>query len=1080
MRLAFLLQPRADSAFVLCHTRAAETTGPRLWCTASGASVIFSLENIQKKHPDGELWRLVLAILMRGRDLILEYRPWQENGEEGSVSPEEFVAALERCPCLLPLHVLGSYRSLDSLQELIILFVAQGSRFPSPLPQADILKKLPLRDWMLFACPNEKNFSGKLSNMAALLEVNPSLAQRLDKLAADWTRHRDLRCIPLEQGKGWIDRIAHSLHMVHLDRFCDSSGPARKNSPLTWERDVFPAVLGSGAPFPSSGTRPPILSGSMLESALSPETREQLFFRDSGSPREKVRHVILQGATGTGKSTLGRLLLMHEVLHDDTARVVYMGPTRMLVEESYAAFCELAAEFSQQEDVEAILPEHIVISTGERAGQDDRIRNGDFRALFIVYEKLNNFFHDTTLIRHINCVMVDEVQMICDYTRGGILDIILTSLCHEADRRFDEDNGLDFLRLIICTTEHFDLKGRLTIHPGFREKDRFPLILEDRQHFRKPDTWFQFRVNKKFHSLPTAFDDLHVKKSLIAPHPGLKYVSFRTWGDPLIYWLKEWMWGHEKVLYVHYSPAAMLALARKLVAKGRPDMVTDETWLARLHDALLQEAFNEQYCEQIVTCARKGIFFNFSTMGYAARGISASMFRACPYQQGVPVIAFATSTIMYGVNLPADLLILKELVWPQAGIEASFTDHASTASPLGSRFAYLRPCEMRNIAGRVGRQGLASPHIVPTVLYSNFVPATEQQLHSFQKFIKGLDASEPDLSFILDRKRFPPQQLADFSPVQQRFLMNSLLHSCNRERGCSLERLQDFIASTWAWERVRRDCETEDWRQYIADFFTLLQQDFPECLRRLEIRGKTLLIPLPLCYSVCQTGSDLATLKELQELLDRWDMAVYPQKAHAAIVLLSLVMTRECWTLFLDFHQESKWGQEELEDEVPVFRLKVSQQACLEATGEQEKIVEEKFRSELRTFMDERAIEVVLLQMRQILTGKDFPMSLGKNIAGMEVRKVLMAFRSALALLAWCRGGRGEDITKYHYAAPQDQKRSESDLLYEHASFKDKFVMRLAYTLSAMHVYCEERNVDKSLVEAIDEANNFLQKGQLI
>ena len=83
MRLAFLLQPRADSAFVLCHTRAAETTGPRLWCTASGASVIFSLEDIQKKHPDGELWRLVLAILMRGRDLILEYRPWQENGEEG-------------------------------------------------------------------------------------------------------------------------------------------------------------------------------------------------------------------------------------------------------------------------------------------------------------------------------------------------------------------------------------------------------------------------------------------------------------------------------------------------------------------------------------------------------------------------------------------------------------------------------------------------------------------------------------------------------------------------------------------------------------------------------------------------------------------------------------------------------------------------------------------------------------------------------------------------------------------------------------------------------------------------------------
>lgn len=1072
MRLAFFLRPRADSAYVLCHTRSPEAGGPRLYCISAGEETSFSSEDIENKQAHGDFWQLALAILMRGRDLVLEQQPGRETGRENGVSVETFVTELEDCRCLFPLHLLGNYRSLDSLPELTILFVAQGNKSPSPLQQADVMEKLPLRDWMLFACPGGKKFSGKLRGLAALRDVNPTLEQRLDKLSADWSGCSSLRCLPLEQGEGWMENIARSLHMLHLDRFHDSNGLVRQVSPLTWEKDVFPVVLGDTPPFEPSGERPPILSGSMLERAFSPESREKLFFSDSGSLRHNVRHVILQGATGTGKSTLGRLILLHDILRDDTARVVYMGPTRMLVEESYTAFCALVEELARQEGVDAVPPDKIVISTGERVEQDERIQEGDFRALFIVYEKLNNFFHDTGLIRQLSCVMVDEVQMVCDPVRGGVLDSILTSLCREANRRFDREDDAEFLRLIVCTTEDFDLEERFTLQPGFREGGkRPPLIFEDRQHFRKPSTWFQFRVKKKMHSLPLELDMPHAVESLVTPHRYLESVSRSEKRAPLR-WLKEWMWGHEKVLYVSFSPAAMLSLAEDL-AEGRPDMVTDESLLHHLHDALQQEAFNEQCCERIVSCARKGIFFNFATMGYAARGISTLMFRTCPSQQGVPVVTFATSTIMYGVNLPADLLILKELIWPQTGVGTSST--GSGPKSLRRRcFDYLRLCEIRNMAGRVGRQGLSSTHIVPVVLYSSFFPVRSGQRHRFQKFVDSLVNSQAEHSSILGCRKSPPRQLADFSPVQQRFFMNCLLHSCYRENNCSLEQVQDFVESTWAWERVRQDHETEIWHQSIADFFRLLQQEFPECLQIFEKRGKSWLAPLLLCYSVCKTGSDLDTLKELRELLLGWDMPTYPQQAHAVIVLLSLILTKEFWILFLDFHQEAKWGEEQEDcDGVSEY-----QQGCLEATERQEMAVEEELRKKLQVFMGMECADAALLHMRQVLARQEVPLSLARGVEGLEKRKILMAFRSALALLAWGSGRRGEDIARYHFADPLSPQTNVFFLLDESASFQDKYVMRPAYTLSALHVYCEQCGLDKDFTEAVDAANTILQQGK--
>lgn len=1069
MRLAFFLHPGAESAFALCHTRAAEMTVPQLCCIAAGKRVTFSTEDVEKRQNRAEFWRLVLPILQRGRDVVLEYPSWQEAEDADDFSPEELVAKLELCPCLLPLHLLGSYRCLDTLSELIILFAVQGARSPSPLPQTEILKKLPLRDWMLFVCPREKKITGKLHSMTDLLNVRPSLKQRLAELvAANWSLPGDKRCIHLEEGRKWMEEIARSLHMVHLDLFHDSKGPVRKESPLSWGQDVFPAVLGSKVPFCATEDRPPILSGSMLESSLSQANREQLFPWDDGSLREKVRHVILRGATGTGKSTLGRLLLMHEILRDDTARVVYMGPTRMLVEESYAAFCSLAEEFSQQEDFDVISPEHIVISTGERMEQDDRIREGNFRALFIVYEKLNNFFHDTALLRQLSCVMIDEVQMVCDYARGGILDTLLTSLCREADRRFFVEDGAEFLRLIVCTTENFDLRERLALHPGSREKERAPLILEDKQHFRKPSTWFQFRVNKKQYSLPTDFNNRHEKENLV----DLAYLkNFPKIGEHShLSWLKEWMWGHEKVLCVSSRPKEMLGWAKTL-STGRPEMITDEVLLTRLHDELLQEEFNEQTCAQIVMCARKGIFFNFSTMGYAARGTSAYMFRECRYQRGTPVVAFATSTIMYGVNLPADLLLLTDLEWPRTSIEEA---RGGYANPWAKHFAYLQPCEIRNMTGRVGRQGLSSPHIVPTVVYSSFVPSTPQKVHRFKNVIKHLDKTDVEFSFILNLRKVP-QQLADFSPVQQRFLMNCLLHCCDRDKKCSLEQVQAFIETTWAWERVREAGEAEDWRRYIASFFPLLQQEFPESLQLLEKREKIWLIPRLLCYSVCQTGAELATLREVRELVIRWDLQTYPPEAHAVIVLLSLLMTKEIWTLFLDFHQEAKWGRKELEGEEVKFSLTDYQKSCLEETERQENVMVDEFRAELRAFMEERDIDALLLHMRQYLAQRTLPMTLSKNIMGMEKRKVLMAVRSALALLAWSRGARGEDIFRYRRAHLQSAPTSDSFLLYEHTSFRDRFIMRLTYTLNALRVYCVESKVNEALTAAVDAASLLLQ-----
>lgn len=1074
MRLAFFLQPDTHSAVILSHTRPATAKGACLLLAGATDSLEFSLEDVEEQQKREDFWELVACILRQGRDLVLEYCPYPENsGTESSL--ESVVRALEQCPCLLPLHIWGSYRTVDALPALTVLFVVQGCRHPEPLPQSDIPEAYLMLGWM-FVRPEEKAVPRKINDLSALRDVAPSLESRLDDAAGKRAGSPELRCISLGLGNDWMERIALSLKMIRLDRFHDSSGCTRKISSLTWEKDVFPAVLGHGASFCPPGTWPPILADSILEHGFSAENRDTLFLWDKNAVRDKLRHVILRGAAGTGKSTLGRLLLLHELLRDGVSRVVYMGPTRMLVEESYAAFCSLVQSLPQRDDFDEILLDDIVISTGERTEGDSRIQSGDFRALFIVYEKLNNFFHYTNIVRSVNCVMVDEVQMVCDPERGGILDIIINSLCREANRRFSLDDMNNFLRMIICTTENMELRKRFSIQTDIREKFRAPVILEDSQPFREPSFWFQFRIKQRMHSLPIELAGQHKKNTLITPHPYLPAFPGARKKELVLCWVREWMWGHEKVLYVSSNPSAMMTLAGDLYNE-RPDIFGDEKSLACLRDALLESELYEQICTQIVTYARRGIFFNFSNMGYAARGISAQMYRDCSCEKGIPVITFATSTIMYGVNLPADLIIVKDLVWPcsyMAGVTDSISSYSNGKNESWFRSRYLKPCEFTNITGRVGRHGICSPSIVPTVVASTFYPRKSQRF-KFNQSIERLFSPQEEQSLIFEWRKEPPRKLGDFSPAQQRFFMNSLLHGVAQKKNCSLNELLCFIESTWAWEPVRQECRTEIWKKYLADFFAFLYKEFPECVYVFCQGGTTILQPLSLCYSVCQTGANLATLKELKELLGRWNIQRYPRSAHAVIVLLALVITAEFWELFLDFHVEGKWGDKI--DGDSGSPLTDWQQSQLDKTKAQEERMAAELENLLQSFMDDANAKSAIMDMRLLLEEKHVSTASDCISDCLEKRRVLLAFRSALAILAWCCGELPVNINRYRYADCQ-QPSNLSSVICE-CSFAQNFRMRFSYTLSSFHVYCAAGNSDGGLAEAVMSAREALLQQKL-
>ncbi len=129
------------------------------------------------------------------------------------------------------------------------------------------------------------------------------------------------------------------------------------------------------------------------------------------------KNLIVFAPTSSGKTFLAELAAVKHL--EANRRVIFLVPPKALAEEKYSAFTSLYGPLSLR----------IVISTRERPEADALVLDGRYDLLIAVYEKMKSYLVlRPEILQQVGLVIVDEIQMMGDSTRGDILDLLLTKI----------------------------------------------------------------------------------------------------------------------------------------------------------------------------------------------------------------------------------------------------------------------------------------------------------------------------------------------------------------------------------------------------------------------------------------------------------------------------------------------------------------------------------------------------------------------------------------------------------------------------------------------------------------------------
>ncbi|MBI3802752.1 MAG: DEAD/DEAH box helicase [Nitrospirae bacterium] len=128
-------------------------------------------------------------------------------------------------------------------------------------------------------------------------------------------------------------------------------------------------------------------------------------------------NLLVFAPTTSGKTFVGELLATTAARKGK--RVLYLVPTKALAEEKAAHFTRLY----QPAGITTVL------SSRDHREWDDAIRSMSFHIAVLVYEKLSALLVGwPQLLEEIGVVVLDELQMLSDEERGGMIEILLTKI----------------------------------------------------------------------------------------------------------------------------------------------------------------------------------------------------------------------------------------------------------------------------------------------------------------------------------------------------------------------------------------------------------------------------------------------------------------------------------------------------------------------------------------------------------------------------------------------------------------------------------------------------------------------------
>jgi helicase len=391
------------------------------------------------------------------------------------------------------------------------------------------------------------------------------------------------------------------------------------------------------------------------------------------------RSIVVSAPTSSGKTMIGELAALRGAA--DRRRALFLMPLKALVADKHN-------DFSQKYGAMGL---RILRATGDLADDIPDLLRGRYDICLMTYEKaaavLLSFPH---VLRGVGTIIVDEVQMLADRTRGASLEFLLTLL--KERRRQGVHPQLVLLSAVIGATNGLER----WVGGGLLRTDKRPIPLAE--GVLRSDGTFKY----------DAADGTPTTQHIAQP-------EYRkgTAQDVLIPVIRKLVQEGESVIVFRVSKKETRYVAAYLARElGLPPATTA---IASLPQTDLSTA--SQGLRDVLA---SGVAFHNADLAREERAAVEDAFRV---GDGVKVIV-ATTTLAMGINTPASTVLI-------AGL-----DHPGDDAPYSV-------AEYKNMAGRAGRLGFSDHG------KSMIVCMTQMDEHrAWSQYVKG--SPEALLSRFLD------------------------------------------------------------------------------------------------------------------------------------------------------------------------------------------------------------------------------------------------------------------------------------------------------------------------------------------
>jgi helicase len=388
---------------------------------------------------------------------------------------------------------------------------------------------------------------------------------------------------------------------------------------------------------------PPDLLATWAESITSLNELQQDAINEFGVL--DADHLVVSAPTSSGKTLVGELAAVKGVL--ERKRALFLLPMKALVNDKYA-------EFTRKYDAFGL---RTIRATGEINDDIPALMKGQYDVCLMTYEKCAALvLAQPHILSDVGTIVVDEVQMVVDATRGANLEFLLTLL--RARRRLGAEPQMVALSAVIGDSNGLErwLDARLL------QRTQRPVPLDEGV----------IRADGSFRYL-SADDGAQKVEPLITPAWTGKSSS-QNWIIPLVKKLVDE--GKSVIVFRNVRGATVGCATYLAQALGLPP-AQDAIDALPLGDPSVSSG-------ALRRVLARGVAFHNSDLDRDERLVLEEHFRDPDKDLNVIV---ATTTLAMGINTPAEAVIVVELQHP---------------GPAPTPYAVA---EYKNMVGRAGRLG---------------------------------------------------------------------------------------------------------------------------------------------------------------------------------------------------------------------------------------------------------------------------------------------------------------------------------------------------------------------------------------